>query len=454
MDKTVDCSIPNLSFVRFWSAFHLVILLGVLFFAVPKFSFAAGVNPHIKIINLLKQNQATEAFNLANQSAAEWEGEPNFDYAYALSARAVGKFQLAVFAFERVLNNKPDSYLGRYHLAVTYFDMQHWQAALHQFQILGQQKEKHRLSEDVDRYERILKRRLGQQEDHWNNWLQLTVGTDSNANNGIKDEFINIPLFGDVRLFEQSREIQSNFAELQGQLLFIRPIDQKRAWYGGMSGQLVQYEKALAWDRLYLNTSVGYRFKWQQFDFDVGVFYRPLRLDGDNYLAYSGGVFEASYDLTATSKLGTSLSYAMEDYDQGKSRDKKQLVVAFWLNQHINNFNHKLVLRYGDESAQEKSSKHIERALWGASYHIYWQIDNQFAWLANVDFLNGDHSAVEPLFQQKRDTKLTRIETRLNYQFLPQWLASFGLSYMTHDANIALYDYKRSRAFISVRFGF
>ena len=427
----------------------------VLFFGLNSlFCHADTDNPQQQILSLLKANQVQQAYQLATSSLEQWEGEPEFDYAFALAAKAAGELQPAVFAFERVLNRQPDSFYAGYYLAVTYFELNQWQAAQNQFELLQQSQAKHQYQANIANYLGAIRRRLSQQSGHWQNWLQLGAGVDSNANNGVEDEFVNIPWLGNIRLFEQSREIESAYSDIQGQLLYAKPLSQQSAWYAGASIQSAQYSKSLAWDRTYFNALAGYRDKWQNLDLDFSAFYRPLRLDGDSYLDYSGLVVNGGYPLTASSRIGGSVSLALESYQQVNHRDKEQFIASIWFSKNVKQVNHKFILRAGTENARAKGNPHIDRDLWGASYLINWRINRQTSLLGKFDYLDGDHKAVEPLFQTKRKTELTRLEARLNYQFLPNWQASVTVSHINHNSNLLLYDYQRTKAMASVRYSF
>ncbi|WP_448549430.1 surface lipoprotein assembly modifier [Thalassotalea fusca] len=428
----------------------LIILVALLSFS----AHASSQNPQQQILMLLKSGEAEKAFELAESSMADWEGEPAFDYALAMAAKATGNIQLALFGFERILNRQPSAYLPRYYLAVTYFDMRQWSAAQSQFQILQQYQIDHQLNDNVTHYLLIIQRQLQQQSSHWKNWIAAGIGSDSNANNGIEEEFINVPWLGDIRLVDQSREINSSYTELQAQLLYVQPISQLRSWYAGINGKTTQYADSLAWDRTYLSLIAGYQLQWQTVEFDLSAFYRPLRLDGDEYLDYSGVVINSAYPLSKKSHIGASLSYAQEQYPSSRSRDKDQYIAAIWFDYKSDQFHHKWVLRVAGEDAREQGREHVGRNLWGATYQAYWQINRDWALLGKVDYLDGEHRAPEPLFLTTRKTELLRMEAQLSYRITQNWMVNMTASHMQHNSNIALYDYERSKVMAAIRYSF
>jgi len=428
----------------------LIILIGLLSFSTN----ASSQNPQQQILLLLESGEATKAFELAESAMDDWEGDPAFDYAFAMAAKATGNTQLAVFAFERTLNRQPSAYLPRYYLAVTYFDLRQWSAAQSQFQMLQQSQSEHQLSENVTHYLRIIQRQLQRQTSHWQNWIAAGMGSDSNANNGIEEEFVNVPWLGDIRLVDQSREISSSYSELQAQLLYVQPVSQRRTWYAGINGKTTQYADSLAWDRTYLSLIAGYQFQWQIVEFDLSAFHRPLRLDGDEYLDYSGIVISGAYPLSTKSHIGASISYAQEKYPSSQNRDKEQFVAAIWFDYKSNRLHHKWILRVAGENASEKGNEHVGRNLWGAAYQAFWQINRDWALLGKVDYLEGEHRAPEPLFLTTRETDLLRIEAQLSYRVTQHWMVSLTASHMQHDSNLTLYDYERSRVMAAIRYSF
>ncbi len=425
--------------------------------SVSQVALAASekASPHQEILNLLKNDNAISAYQLAQSYLIEWEGELPFDLAYGLAAKAAGHLEKAVFPFERVLDANPNSDQIRYFLAVTYFEIGNLEAAQKQFNLLQQSSESIDYQKHSQQYLNVIARKIKINQAHWQNWAQLSFGFDDNANNGIKDEFIDVPILGNVRLFEQSLEIESSFTDTQLQLLYIAPQDQLSAWYAGADVRHIKFDKSLAWTRTFLSAIAGYKNRWQQLDWDINAFYRPLLLDNKAYLNYLGLSGNIAYPLNKITKLGFTLTYAQEQYDQLTELDKDQAIANVWMShQTAQSFNQRIDLRYGKEQTVNKDTAHNDRNLWGASYQSKWSINNKWIIHGKLDYLDAKHQEVTPLFAIKRHDKLTRAEIQIEHKFFAKWSAFLKFNHLRNSSNVTLYDYDRNTALLAVSYSF
>jgi len=436
----------------------LAVLLVTIFSVPPTTLAQVNSSPHQEILNLLKSNNTADAYQLALSYLPEWEGELKFDFAYGLVAKAAGHLDHAVYSFERVLEQTPKSEQVRYFLAVTYFEMGNFVAAKKQFELLQQSLIQQQLADSdyhqqSQQYLNVISRKS--KKAHWNNWLQLSLGFDDNANNGIKDEFITVPVLGSVRLFEQSLEIESAYTDAQLQFMYVKPQDQLSAWYAGVDARHLTFNDSLAWSRTFFRAMAGYKNRWQQLDWDINIFYRPLLLDNHAYLHYTGLSTNASYLINKITNLGLTLTYAQEQYYQLAELDKDQSIASLWLAyKSAPSVNHRFELRYAKEQTDNKANAYNDRDLWGASYLAKWAINNKWIIHGKLDYLNATHQGVTPLFLIKRQDKLSRAEVQLEHRFIAKWSALLKLNHLRNSSNTPLYDYDRNTLSMAIRYSF
>lgn len=403
---------------------------------------------------LLQQQDYPAAWQQASTLQAELEGDPRFDYLFALAARGNGHLHQAVFALERAVQADPHSLDIRLALAVSYFELGNMPAAERQFQQLRQQA----LPQQAERLVEHFLQRLAAQQDpsqgYWQNWLQLSAGSDSNPNSGVADEFVQIPLLGQVRLFEQSREQSSSYTELQAQLNWTLPQDQHSAFY--LSAALLhgQYADDNALSRTYASAVAGYQQRWHDYRLSSEVFYRPLRLDGDDYLDYFGLYQRVSRPLSPATELGLDLTVARQNYNQLPELDKTQLVADSWISTRLGNAEHRFHLRWGLEDSAESRTDFNSRTSYGLGYR--WQQVLSEQWLSSLtlDYLQGEYDEPHPLFRQQRDDRFYRAELELSYHFHLHWRLLASLSHLRNDSNLVIYQYQRTRGDIGVRYEF
>lgn len=433
---------------------HRVVCWFALLMLLPAMARASAPESLAKLEALLKQQDYPAAWLQATELLTSQEGEPRFDYLYALAARGTGHLHQAVFALERALQSDPQSLDIRLALAVSYFELGNLPAAQRELQ----QLDKTALPEDASRLVRNYLQRINSQQDpsqgYWQNWLQITAGNDSNPNSGVDDEFVLIPLLGQVRLFEQSREQSSSFTELQAQLNWILPRDQHSAFY--LSAALLQgtYSEDDVFSRTYASAVAGYQTRWQGYRLLAELFYRPIRLDGDSYLDYQGVKTTISRPISATTELGLDLTYARQSYTTLLALDKTHLLAETWLTTRSGNAEHKFHLRWGMDHSDTRRTDFNSRDYLGLGYRWQQMLSDQ--WLSNLslDYLSGAYDEPHPLFAELRDDSYYKAELELSYTFNKQWRLLANISHLRNDSNIAIYQYRRSRGGIGVRYAF
>ncbi len=416
---------------------------------------AADVSsPLGQLAALLKQQDYNAAWPLATSLQGEYEGDPQFDYLFGVAARGAGQLHQAVFALERALQAAPQSADIRLALAVSYYELGNHPAAEREFKQLDLVALPARNRSLVQAYLLRIEQRRDIADGYWQNWLQLSAGTDSNPNSGVDDEFLLIPVLGEVRLFGQSLAKDSSFYEWQGQLNWTLPRDQHSAFY--LSAGLLhgEYSEDLVFSRTYASALAGYQTRWQGYQLAAELFYRPIRLDGDAYLDYQGLKTSVSHALGAGWQAGVDLTAAQQAYDRLPALDKQQWLVESWLSLEHGRSLHKFQLRYGVDDSDQRRTDFNSRDFYGLGYRWQLTLDERWQSSLTLDYLKGEYDAVHPLFRQVRDDSYYRAELELNYSLSPQWRLLTSLSHLRNDSNISLYQYRRTRGWLGARYAF
>lgn len=403
---------------------------------------------------LIQQRDQLAAWQLARELMPEQEGDPRFDYLYALAARGAGQPHQAVFALERALAARPQSSDIRLALAVSYYELGNLPAAEQELKLLAQTSLPDRAASLVQSYLQRIDKLRHPDEGYWQNWVQLGIGSDSNPNSGVNEEFFFVPMLGQIRLFEQSVERDSNFHELQAQLNWILPQDQHSAFY--LSAGLLhgEYAEDVVFSRTYASALAGYQTRWRDYRLSSELFYRPLQLDGSSYLRYQGIKTTISHPLADATELGLDLTYARQSYAELTALDKTQLQVDSWLSTRFGDAEHKVHLRWGQEDSQQTRTDFNSRDYLGLGYRWQQMLDDNWMSTLSLDYQSGEYDERHPLFAQVRDDSFYRAELELSYRFNPQWRMLTTISHMRNESNIDIYQYRRTRGWIGVRYAF
>ncbi|WP_164078411.1 tetratricopeptide repeat protein [Alteromonas facilis] len=403
---------------------------------------------------LLERGQNDAAYSLALANAEEFEGSPEFDLAYGLSARANGDLHTAVFAFERVLQINPQAHQGRLALGVAYYELGNYQAAKRELTFLTNiQVNDQSFSTTVSRYLQRIEQRQSQQDSRVSSLVQVGVGHDSNPNNGVEDEFIVIPSIGTVTLFDESVESDSMFIDVMGAVSYASPLDQHSSWYASGSVTHAEYEDEIALSRTFMMGSLGYRRSFNDYQFDGAVFYRPLRLDGDAFLDYYGALIALEKPIADTYSVGLSVLYSNEDYSEQQGFDKDQFVSFLTLQKAQKTGRHKVDVRYGLEQVSE-AQDFLERTLWGLSYEWFQRLSSQWEYRLSLEYTDSDYQGVHPLFLTKREDNFLHGQAVATYRLSKQWSLLGKISYLDNDSNIDIYQYQRVKVWLGASYEF
>lgn len=427
----------------------MLLLLSPCAVAVP-----SGSGQSVDSLENLLQKQDKAAWQLAAELQATCEGEPRFDYLYALAARQAGQLHQAVFALERAVQSAPQAADLRLLLGATYVELGNLPAAEREFQTLQQAKLPEREAGLVQQYLSRINKMRDPTQGYWQNWLQLSSGSDTNPNSGIDNEFVFVPLLGQVRLFAQNLEQRSSFQEIQAQLNYVLPRDQHSAFYASAGWLNSNYRHDAVYSRSYLSLLAGYQSRWRSMQWSAEVFYRPVELDSNSYLDYQGIKTAISRDFGESISMGLDLTWADFAYASLPALDKRQWLLEGWMALQAGSAEHRLMLRYGQESSDLQRSEFNSRDIRGMGYRWLQPLAAQWHSSLQLDYSMGDYQAIHPLFAAERQDRYLRAELEISYHISAQWLLLTSLSHLRNSSNLALYQYRRNRAWVGVRYAF
>jgi hypothetical protein len=448
--KNMDCQ-PSPQFDR-----KRLFVLGLMFILLllTTHAFATSSSISQEIIALLNQQKTDQAFSLAAESQASLEGEPDFDLAFGLAAKATNNCNLAVYALERVVQILPQKILARYALAGCYFQLGNFAAAKIEFNQLAQQNLSTEMQSIVEQHLNVIERSQERNSAGWHNAIELVVGQDSNPNNGVENEFIDVPLLGQVKLFEQSQAHSSGFYDLNGQFSYFAPLDQSSAWFASLGASHSGYKHELAQSRSNLNGVLGYSTKMAGKDISARLFYRPLWLEQESFLDYYGVVADVEQGVLDQSAIGAELTLASLDYSDLNELSRNQHWLNLWFETPTFSGVSRLAIKVGDEQSQDSAVDFNSRRLVGGSYSFAQQLDVSWYYKVSVDYLKAEHDQIHPLFLLTREDKYLQLLFDLQYQWQANWLLTAQVSVVNNHSNLSLYDYKRSNVWLGARYQF
>ena len=170
-----------------------VLMLGF-FMAISSSHAAVPGNPTETIKALYAQGQFKEAYELGRAAEFNWEGDPDFDFNYALAAIESGHYEDAIFALERVVFLRPDILRLRLELARAHFLNENFVAARAEFQRVLDRSPPPNVTENIGRFLEQMDAIQLSKRRQISGWGQLRGGYDTNVNSATEAEAITTPL--------------------------------------------------------------------------------------------------------------------------------------------------------------------------------------------------------------------------------------------------------------------
>jgi len=395
-----------------------------------------------RIILLINQDKKHQAYLSAQSDLFEFEGEPEFDYAFGLAAQATKHYHQAIFAFERVVKIQPKFLQARYALAISYFAAGNINASEYEFQQLKAMAPKDR-SGLIAKYLQAINSQKNSSQGHWQHSMKLGFGVDNNANSGIDAEVVDIPHLGPIQLFDSSQVIDDYFLNTQWQSAYLKPLNLNRSWY--VVGQVKHsaYQRFEEMSRTYTDVIAGWQMRDKKLKYHINSFYRPLWLDNNKYLDYMGISADISFRQQENHDLGVTGTFAMLNYQQD-DLDKNQFMLGFWYQITASKLSHRLTLNLGKEEADNDIFQHLSRSFWGVSYRAVMQVSKQRNVNFQIDFTESDYDKAHPLFLTEQEDTLWKVATDYQHSINKEWSWLVKISYSQNNSSLVLYDYDRT----------
>ena len=226
-----------------------------------------------------------------------------------ISARR-GDYDTAIKIFRKILDEQPDLARIRFELAICYMKTGHWYRADYHLRLAMAGDD---LPDDVRKmmsYYRYIVR----QNKNWNVWFNFGAAPDNNVNQATGGQECVNTIFGPMcrELLEPESAIGFNFI-LGGNYEF--KFGEHWRWKSDANIYTNIYNKH-KFDDLYLSTSTGPRYVWNNGDVWLAGIVARRWYGWDEYNWSVGGKLDTNYDFTRKLSGGLSLRILNNKYDE------------------------------------------------------------------------------------------------------------------------------------------
>ena len=328
---------------------------------------------------LYEQKKYEQVISEAEKSTSEY-GDAKLHLLWAKSAEALGKDEIAMSAYERVLMIDPDDTEVRVHLAMLYSKLARNDLANE----MSKSTKKYQLTPAQRRSINTLQSDVPQRIKAS---ASIAMGYDSNIN--VSPDDLDLLPFGE--------EINTWFTQFKGKLSYTHELNEEDSWYLRSDANVFYQNNA---DASYYNLFAG----------SAGI-----------GLGYSGSFYDAFFPVSYG-----RIHYLDHDFMESVSVDPK---INFALSASlVGNIN----ARYTQRSYLYEADKKRDDSVTGIGLGIYWLFEKNFAYI-NTNYDNYSAKYSDSLLFTDKETM--RVSMGINYPVNDWFIARFDYRY-----RYAMYD--------------
>lgn len=411
------------------------------------FTSYAKVMPYSEVIKklntLLSNKQYSSAFELSDEYTFEYGGLPEFDLLSGFAAYGNRNYQEAVFAFERVTTEVPNSYLARFYLAQTYQKLDNLLAAKSELNRLLKRPLLDNQRENTTKLLTRINQTLINKEKSWSHSISGMMAFDSNINSGTEEEEIFFPQINDyIQLFDSSRKTRDLTYSLSYQANYKHPISQNQWLKINFGANYIDYLEFNEYQRNMFNLDLAYAQESNIGTLSLSGFIRPLWLDGDHYRTETGARSNWQKDISKNSGVMSSISYSTinneVNSDLGLSRIRASFSYSYKAAQIQT-----LVAHWQQDVSDDSQYIYNDKDVFGITYQLTWPITDSI--ISNNLFMVEQHKyiGIHPIASVKRNEIVSMLSSQLMFSSTDKLNLNLHLNIQEKNSNANLFSYDR-----------
>ena len=409
-----------------------------------------------KLNQLLAEKQFELAYQVADDLTFDHAGLPEFDLLAGFAAYGSERYQEAVFAFERVVLERPNSYLAHYYLAQTYRKLENLPAAIKELEklllrpLLEDQREK------AQKLKSRIERQLINRKRTWGHHVSAGLFYDSNVNSGADevDSYFRSPSNPDViipiaDLTASSSETRDIGYQFGYRAFYQQPISQYQLFKADIGLSHVDFIDHNEYRRNPLNFSLSYEHQLSRAKASAGIYTRPLLVEGQDYRVETGTQFNWQQNLSKQTGLIAGLSYAQVTKDENGDQDFSRIrgnASYFYRSQIIQAAS----VHFYQDVSDNDYFKFNDKDVFGAMYQVTWPISDVLLLNSNVLYEQHSYQGAHPWATDSSNSVLTRDETltmlssQLAFRSSEKITLKLNISIQNKTSNISLFEFNRT----------
>jgi tetratricopeptide (TPR) repeat protein len=434
---------------RLGAALSTIAFLGV--------SAAAQAAPLDELRALVEAGRATEAYATFCADPDVSTRPREFDLWCGVAAVDLGRAGEGVLALERYVLQFPNDTRARLELARAYFYAGDNVRSREEFEGVAKENPPPEVQAGIDRYLAALRAREGRYQTRTGAYIEAGAGYDSNANAGVAQANIGLPILGPVTVDQVGVRSASGFGWLAAAGRVDHPVAPGWSINGAGYANSTFYAEAAEFNLASLGASLGTTYQSNANLYTLSYAHSEILLQGSRYRWTDGLGLEWRRQISELSSFALIPQYAHLAYsgdNAARNADLVALSAAYrrvWLMPWQPVLNATVFL--GDEHNTEDRDD-LGRKLYGGAADVTVSPSPFWAFNAGVGYVDSHYQAPIPLIEvTRRDRNLT-LNLGALYLFDPHWSIRAEYQYARNTSNLELYEYTRHVGALKLRYEF
>lgn len=396
---------------------------------------------------LLERRDAAAAFALLAGAETARAGDARFDYLLGIAALDAGAVTRAVFALERVVEQRPQDALARAELGRAYLAAGDADAAREQWRLARAGELPAAAAAALERVLGAVERVAPSTRSRLSGQLEFGLAHDSNANSATPLGQFAIPAFGGI-LFETAPEHRQR-ADLAlsaaGSLQAEKPWGPERSAFVALGARAHVHDVVRDMDTTVLDASAGLRHAAGRASHSLALQHQAVWVGGKGYRNATGVVAQWQLQLGPATQTSLFGQWARQAYRGQPQRDADRRLAGFGA---ARQFAGGARIAYGSAYAVQEAVHDPLQAHHGHRGHGLRLGAEQRLGPALVGFAEWSreqrrHGGSEPFFDIARRDRQRELSAGLRHALSPQWQLTAQARHTRLRSNVELYAYSR-----------
>jgi hypothetical protein len=385
------------------------------------------------------------------------ERPPEFDLWCGVAAVDIGRSGEGVLALERYVLQFPDDARARLELARAYFYAGDDVRSREEFEAVARTQPPPEVQAGIDRYLAALTDREARYRGRRTAFIEAGGGYDSNANAGVAQADIGLPVLGPVTVDDFGVRKESAFGWLAAGAEIRHPVSAGLTVNASVYGGGTFYGSASEFNLANFGAALGASYRADRNEYSLAYAHGEIALDGSRYRWTDGVGLEWRRQISELSSFALAPQYARIGYDgdnAARDADLAALSASYrqvWLRRWQPVLN--ATLFYGDEHNRE-SRGDLGRGIRGASVDVTVSPSAFWALNAGVAYAQSDYDAPIPLLDVTRRDRNVGLSVGAIYLVNRNLSVRGEYRYAKNTSNLELYEYTRHVGALKVRYEF